>query len=117
MAEYVILIYNDEQSQANATAEMMTEVMNGHIAFAEQNEATLLGGKALQGTRTSTSLRKNSEGEFIISDGPFLETKEGLGGFYQVEAASLDEAIEIAKGIPAWNGSGGVEIRPARVFD
>jgi hypothetical protein len=117
MPEFVILIYNDEQAQANATAEMMTEVMNGHIAFATQNESTLLGGKALQQTRTSSSLRRNETGEYVVTDGPFVETKEAIGGFYQIEAASLEEAIEIAKGIPAWIGSGGLEIRPARVFD
>ena len=50
-----------------------------------------------------------------MTDGPFAETKEALGGFYLVDAADLDEALAIAKEVPA--PFGGVEVRPIRVFD
>jgi len=50
-----------------------------------------------------------------VTDGPFAETKEGLGGYYLIEAANLDDAIAIAKDVPA--PFGGVEVRPIRVFD
>ena len=52
---------------------------------------------------------------FTVTDGPFVETKEALGGYYLIEAADLDEAIAIAKQVPV--GVGGVEVRPVRVFD
>ncbi|MGO9910134.1 MAG: YciI family protein, partial [Acidimicrobiales bacterium] len=54
-------------------------------------------------------------GSFTVTDGPFAETKEALGGYYLVEAADLDEAIAIAKQVPARYG--GVEVRPIMVFD
>jgi len=54
-------------------------------------------------------------GKTLVTDGPFVETKEALGGYYLVEAKDLDEAIGIAKDVPAPNG--GVEVRPVMVFD
>jgi hypothetical protein len=51
----------------------------------------------------------------MVTDGPFIETKEALGGYYLIEAADLDEAIGIAKQVPV--RTGGVEVRPIRVFD
>jgi hypothetical protein len=55
-------------------------------------------------------LRRGSDGDFVVTDGPFAESKAALGGYYLVEAASLDEALEIAKQVPA--PFGGVEVRP-----
>jgi hypothetical protein len=70
----------------------------------------LLGGAALQPTGTATSVRGSE-----VTDGPFAETKEALGGYYLIEAADLDEAIAVAKQVPA--PYGGVEVRPVMVFD
>jgi hypothetical protein len=58
---------------------------------------------------------KVRDGELIVTDGPFAETKEALGGYYLVEAADLDEALSLAKQIPM--PAGGVEVRPIRTFD
>ena len=57
-------------------------------------------------------MRENGSGDYAITDGPFAETKEALGGYYVVEAADLDEAITIAKQIPM--PFGGIEVRPIR---
>lgn len=71
-------------------------------------------GHALQPASTATSLRRQGSGGFAVTDGAFVETKEAIGGYYVVEAADLDEAMAVAKGIPA--PFGGVEIRPVREF-
>ncbi len=115
MAEYLILIYGDEKAWATASAADLDQLMKGHMAFGEKHEGALRGGNALQSTQTATSVRKDQAGAATVTDGAFAETKEALGGYYVVEAANLDEALAIAKDIPA--GHGGVEVRPIEVFD
>ncbi len=115
MAEYLILIYEDESSWDHVDPETSGKIMNGHASFGENNGEALRGGNALQPTGMATSLRKDAPGGFTITDGAFAETKEALGGYYLVEAADLDEAIAVAKRVPA--PFGGVEVRPIRTFD
>lgn len=110
MAEYLILIYGDEQKHADAGQELWDQLMAGHNKFGENNGPALRGGNALQPTTTATTIRDN-----VVTDGPFAETKEALGGYYLIEAKDLDEAIKIAKQVPAPHG--GVEVRPVMVFD
>ncbi len=115
MAEYLILIYGDEAEIGKTDAEGFNQMMKGHQEFGERNAAALRGGNALQATGTATSVREDSSGGFVVTDGPFAETKEALGGYYLVEAADLDEALSLAKQIPM--PAGGVEVRPIRTFD
>ncbi len=115
MSEYLVLIYENEAAWEGADAETMGEMMKGHQVFGERNAKALRGGNALESTTTATSLRRDPSGGLLVSDGPFAETKEALGGYYVIEAADLDEAIAMAGQIPALFG--GVEIRPIRVFD
>jgi hypothetical protein len=110
MAEYLVLIYQNES--ANTDTAVQEQTMAGHIRFGEQHGADLRGGNALQPSGTATSIRSDGSGGFTITDGAFAETKEALGGYYVVEAADLDEAIALAKEIPAPDG--GVEVRPIR---
>jgi hypothetical protein len=108
MAQYLILIYESEEAYATASPEDLGAVMKAHTRFAEQITdlgGTMLGGNALQPTTTATSIRDD-----IVTDGPFVETKEALGGYYLIEAADLDEALAISKLCPA--RFGGVEVRP-----
>jgi hypothetical protein len=114
MAQYLILIYEDEAQYATATPEVMNEIMQAHNEFATQVEtsgAKLLGGNALQSTGTATSIRGGSE----VTDGPFVETKEVLGGYYLVDAPDLDAALAVGKLCPA--RFGGVEVRPVMTFE
>jgi|1186.fasta_scaffold1193861_1 hypothetical protein len=114
MSQYVILIYEDEASYATATPEVLGEVMEAHNQFAiqvEQHGAKLLGGNALQSTGTATSVRGGSE----VTDGPFVETKEALGGYYLIDAPDLDAALAVGRLCPA--RFGGVEVRPVMTFD
>jgi hypothetical protein len=111
MSEYLILIYGDEKSFANIDQARVDSILAAHEAFGEKYAAAIKGGNALWGTDTATSIRADG----TVTDGPFAETKEALGGYYLVEAANLDDAIAIAKDVPALFG--GVEVRPVRVFD
>ena len=115
MAEYLVLIYGNEGDWANGDQDFYDQVMKGHQEFGTTNAKALRGGNALQPTSTATSIRTDSSGEFTVTDAPFAETKEALGGYYLIEAADLDEAIAIAKQVPA--PFGGVEVRPVMVFD
>jgi hypothetical protein len=110
MAEYLVLIYQDESADTDDATQ--GETMSGHVRFGQQHGPALRGGNALQASGTATSLRSDGSGGFTITDGAFAETKEALGGYYLVEAVDLDEAIALAKDIPM--PSGGVEIRPVR---
>ena len=108
MAEYLILIYENESDYGTATPEVWQQAMQAHGRFAEQIVelgAKMLGGDALQPTPTATSIRGD-----LVTDGPFAETKEALGGYYLIEAADLDQALAVAKLCPA--PYGGVEVRP-----
>jgi hypothetical protein len=108
MAQYAILIYEAESGYANGGQEVYQQVMEAHTRFAQQvpeKGGKLLGGEALEPTATATTIRGD-----LVTDGPFVETKEALGGFYLVEARDLDHAIEIARLCPA--RFGGVEVRP-----
>jgi len=113
VAEYLILIYEDENRYAEATQEIWDSVMKDHQAFGEKHAAALRGGNALQPTGTATKI-VHGGGDTLVTDGPFAETKEVLGGYYLVEAPDLDEALAIAKDVPA--RFGGVEVRPIMTF-
>ncbi|HEY2167764.1 MAG TPA: YciI family protein [Jatrophihabitantaceae bacterium] len=115
MSQYLVLIYEDESSYATADEQVMGEVMQAHNEFGEKNASAFVGGNALQPTATATTIRGDGAGGFTVTDGPFAETKEALGGYYLVEAADLDEAIAIAKQVPA--RFGGVEVRPVMTFE
>jgi hypothetical protein len=75
----------------------------------EQRGGKIVSGNALQPTSTATSIRGD-----VVTDGPFAETKEALGGYYLIEAPDLDHALDIAKLCPA--RFGGVEVRPIMDF-
>lgn len=115
--QYLCLIYEAE-SIANARTDEENGVLYGGYAdFSEGVEANgqYVGGNALMPTDTATTVRVR-DGETLISDGPFAETKEQLGGYYLLECANLDEAIASAAKIPSAK-DGCVEVRPIMVFD
>ena len=108
MSEYLILIYGDEQAYAAADDAFAQQLMEAHNRFSEQiaeQGAKMVGGQALQPTSTATSVRGD-----VVTDGPFAETKEALGGYYLIDATDLDQALAVAKLCPA--PGGGVELRP-----
>jgi hypothetical protein len=110
--KYALLIYGNEQQQAAQSQEDQQRVMMGHFAFMEAlgKASANAGGEALEPTNTATSVKHNG-GKPLITDGPFADTKEQLGGFYLINAETLDEAIEWAKQLSAIDNST-VEVRP-----
>ena len=115
MSKYLILIYEDATGYASADEATWNEVMAGHNAFGASAAEAILGGNALQPTTTATTVRGDGTGGFTVTDGPFTETKEALGGYYLVEAADLDAAIALAKQVPAKFGC--IEVRPIMEFN
>ncbi len=114
MSKYLIMIYEAEAAYDTATPELLGEVMQEHEVFTAGVPAlgaSIVGGEALHPTTTATSIRGGSE----VTDGPFAETKEALGGYYVVEAPDLDTALAVARTVPA--RFGGVEVRPVQTFD
>jgi len=107
--QYMMLIYLEEDS---ITEEQRAQCYQDSAAYARQlhAEGKCLAVAPLQPTLTATSIR-HSEGKQIITDGPFAETREQLGGFFLIHAANLDEALDIAGKIPAGRW-GTVEVRP-----
>jgi hypothetical protein len=109
--EYALLIYEPEKrfSQGFDPAELAE-----YREFGKQNAAVIKGGKALQPTGAAATVRVR-HGKPLSTDGPFAETKEQLGGFYLVEAATREEALAMAAKIPGAR-FGCVEVRPIMTF-
>ena len=112
--KYLLTIYADESRWTDATPEDGAALMAAHEAFSREAGAAILGGEALQPTATATTVRVR-DGERLLTDGPFAETREQLGGYYVVEAADLDAAIGWAAKIPDV-AYGSVEVRPIMEF-
>jgi hypothetical protein len=109
----MLLIYGDAQQWDTMTPEQARAHDAAHAAFSAEAGAKILGGEELELAPMATTLRTDCAGGYLTTDGPFLETKEALGGFYLLEAADLDEAIRLAARLPEVHaGHSGVEIRP-----
>ncbi|HZC70895.1 MAG TPA: YciI family protein [Jatrophihabitans sp.] len=113
MGGYVVLLYQDEKRLAEYSDAQRADLLEQHGAFQAKHGDAIKLGDALQATETARSVQVG-DGSMAITDGPFVETKEALGGFYVIEAGDLDEAIAIAADVPAPHG--GVEIRPVMVY-
>ena len=105
------LIYGDEAKWESLNADEREAVYDQHRAFAAVAAAKLIGGAELAPTSAATTVRVR-DGQTVVTDGPFAETKEALGGFYLLECDSLDDAAELAAQIPVSTG-GPVELRAA----
>ncbi|HEV3275371.1 MAG TPA: YciI family protein [Terriglobia bacterium] len=106
---YMLLIYADEQVWGPGEREQCY-VESTELAHELKSGGQFLAASPLQPVSTATSVRVR-DGKRFVTDGPFAETREQLGGYYLVEAKDLDEAIQVAGRIPAAR-KGTVEIRP-----
>jgi hypothetical protein len=112
MAKYLVLIYGDEQRWDTASAEETQQIDKGHRSFRTKAGEAILASGQLESTTMATSLRSGPGRLPAVTDGPFVETKEVLGGFYLLEAADLDEAVSLAGGLAeVSHDHSGVEIR------
>ena len=110
--QYLLLIYGDQNGWESMSEEERGQVFQAYGTFTQELEdsGAMVGGNALQPTETATTVRVRND-ETLTTDGPFAETKEQLGGYYLVEAESIDEAIDWAAKIPAAR-TGTIEVRP-----
>ena len=111
---YAILCYNDEDAVWSWTKEEDAAVM-GRLAVVRGRLAPIMGPSArLLPTTAATTLRKSPEP--IVIDGPYAETKEQLLGFYVIDVANLDAALDVARQLAAANPGGAYEIRPIALY-
>ncbi|HEU0214307.1 MAG TPA: YciI family protein [Jiangellaceae bacterium] len=113
---YLLLIYSEEQT-APASQEEIDASMAEWWEFdgAIKASGVHLAGDALQPSQTATTVRLK-DGERVVTDGPFAETREVLGGYYLIDVPDLDTALDWAARCPAAK-YGSMEIRPVQVFE
>lgn len=116
--KYMLTIAGEEADWSDVTPEQMREGMAAWDAYtAELREAgAMVAGEGLQPSTTATTIRFGAGGERITVDGPFAETKEQIGGFYLIDVADLDAALEWAGRLPVREG-GVVEVRPVMDYE
>jgi len=115
--QYLVLLYGDEAAATEPGTPEFDAEMAGYIAFGELAETAIRGGAALHLTERARTIRHDG-GTVTVTDGPFAETAEALGGIYVLEADHLDDVIEMVRQIPATSAPGGAsEIRPLVMYE
>jgi hypothetical protein len=111
--EYMALIYADESGWESLAEEQRRAWYDRYRAFADDARAAgvLVAGDELGSTQDATTVRIQDE-QVAVTDGPYAEVKEALGGYFLLEADDLDAAIEVASRVPAAAMGGAVEVRP-----
>ncbi len=114
--KYAILIYDAESATPSPEpppAELMKSVMDEYNSYTRslRDSGAFQAGEALQPVPTATTIRQH-DGRNVMTDGPFAETKEALGGFYIVEARDLDEALALGAACPGLKFGASIEVRP-----
>jgi hypothetical protein len=114
--KYLLALIGDESSYLDVTPEQRQESMKAWDAFTRDltDAGGFVAGEGLQPSATATTVDLRGSGP-VVSDGPFAETKEQLGGFYLIECANLDDALSWAKRIPMPGGV--VEVRPVMDYE
>jgi hypothetical protein len=114
--KYLCLIYEDEKAWQNMSQADMEKGLKEYREFTEgiKRAGQYIGGNALQPTATATSVRVRN-GKISTSDGPYVETKEQLGGYYLIEAKDPKDAVQVAARIPGAR-YGTIEVRPIMEF-
>jgi hypothetical protein len=109
--KYMLLIHSGDgvAQWENLTEDEQNAILGEYMAISQAPGVT--GGDQLQPPETATTVRVQ-DGQTLTTDGPFAETKDALGGYYQFEADDLDAAIELAARIPAARLGGAIEVRP-----
>ncbi|MCU1353266.1 MAG: YciI family protein [Acidimicrobiales bacterium] len=113
MSEFMLLIYEDPKALEDVTAEERAEMSSEYMAFSQElvDSGAMRGGNRLQGVDAAKTV-----GSASVTDGPFAETTEVLGGYYLIDVADADAAVAWAAKLPGVSrGVGKVEVRP--VFD
>ena len=107
--KYMLLIYPNTSQWEDRTDEERAAITEEYIAVAQSPET--VHSAELQPSETATTV-KVQDGSTLTTDGPFIETKEELGGYYVIDVPDLDAAIEVATKLPAARMGGAIELRP-----
>ena len=110
MPKYLLLIYDDESRGDAMSPEEGGAIMEEYWKFSDEVRDITEASEPLHPTSEAVTVRLR-DGERMLTDGPFAETKEQLGGFYLIEARDRDEAVDIAARIPSAR-TGSIEVRP-----
>ena len=115
--QYLLLIYGNETYWNKLSEAEQGKVSQEYGEFTQSiaGSGHLKGGNELDRISTATTVRMR-DGKRVVTDGPFAETKEQLGGYYLIEAKDLNDAIAVAARIPG-SKTGSVEVRPIQLFD
>jgi hypothetical protein len=115
--KFMLVLWGDEGQWADMTEEEAAAEMAAWEDYSAQLIAAgaMVSGEALQPSATSKTLRLEN-GEHVVTDGPYAETKEQLGGFYVIECASMDEALDWAAKLPSAD-RGSTEVRPVMLYE
>ena len=116
--KYVLALFGDESGWDDVSPEDMRAMMEPWNELEQElsDAGANLAGEGLQPSTTATTVKVGEGDERIVTDGPFAETKEQLGGFYLLECKDLDEALEWAKKVPLQPG-GSIEVRPVMDYE
>ncbi len=115
--QYMLLIYDDQKVWEGFSEEERNALMGEYFRYTEElrEAGAYVAADALQPIGTATTVRVR-DGEQLLTDGPFAETKEQLGGYYIVDVETIDDAVKWAAKIPSAR-FGSIEVRPVVVFD
>src|SRR5438876_530130 len=115
--KYLCLDYQEAKQEQNVLRAQIQQAKNAYWAFTERikKSGNYVGGEALQPTTTAASVRVRN-GKVSTTDGPYVETKEQLGGYYLITAKDLKDAVQVASQIPGAK-HGTVEVRPIMEFN
>jgi hypothetical protein len=116
--KYMLLLIGDEDQWQNLSEDELGEALKAYEDYGRQvdDAGVFVAGEGLQPSGTATTLRV-VDGERMLTDGPFAETKEQLGGFYVLDCKDLDEALDWAEKCPAAAVGGTIEIRPVMDYE
>jgi hypothetical protein len=115
--QYMLLIYSEEGPWESFSEDERQAIYAeyGQLNGALRMQGKLIAGDELQPVATATTVQVRNGGT-LVTDGPFAETKEQLGGYYLIEAKDLNDAIQVASRIPSAK-TGSIEVRPIMVFN
>jgi hypothetical protein len=115
--KYMLLIYGPDPT-GSATEEAIQESIDAYWAYekAVADAGVRIASDALQGTATATTIEVRTDGERVVTDGPFAETREILGGYYLLDVPDLDAALDWAARCPGAQGGSRIEVRPVHEF-
>ncbi|CAG7620481.1 conserved hypothetical protein [Actinacidiphila bryophytorum] len=114
MARYLLLIHDNEADYETADDTARRALDAAHEAFSREHKDVIVAAEHLQPTSTATVVREDGAGGHLVTDGPYAETKEALGGYYIIDVSDLDAALAVAKRLPYFGrtGDAAVEVRP-----